>query len=332
MVDKQLRAEAQEEEKRQNRDVEHRAAADGEGWLQAYQGDERGVEQELRGVEQTQHEPCSGAVLLYGGVAAALLPHPLAEAARRGGEDGVVGVNQHLGILFGGHLADEEVVVANGGGVVRSEAFVSVKQLLAIRKVFPDAHVRPTCQRCREVKQGVLYRIKAYQSVEQAFLADKRAVADDDFGVLVVAVHKAAQPLVVGGHTVAVGEDDEVVLRRLDAHRERELLAIEEVEVLLELHGPDAWLATFKVFEVFLGLVVGAVVDDDEFKIGIILIEKHGNKLNKILVSISCTKNYGNRLQVAVVFARSLVLVEGDSRKHTPMVEKLDDEGDSKNE
>ena len=64
----------------------------------------------------------------------------------------------------------------------------------------------------RKVKQPVLERIEAHEAVQSAFLLDVRTIADDDFGVAVVAVHHTTQPLLVDGHTVAIGEDDDVVL------------------------------------------------------------------------------------------------------------------------
>lgn len=120
MVDKQLCAIAQEEEEHQNRDVEHRAVGDGEGGLRAEgeQGDERDVEQELRDIEAAQHQSRRAIVLRDGGVAAALLSRPQVEGAGWRGEDGVFGVDEHLGVLLGGRLVDEEVVVTHGGGVM----------------------------------------------------------------------------------------------------------------------------------------------------------------------------------------------------------------------
>lgn len=152
MVDDELRTETQQEEKHQNGDVEHGAIGDGEGRTEAQQGDKRRIKQDLRDVEQAEHQSGGGAVLRNGGVAAALLSHPQVEVAGRGGVDDIVGVNQHLGVLFGGHLVDKQVVVAYRGGIVRGKTFVSVKQLLTIRQILPDAHVWTSFQGRREVE------------------------------------------------------------------------------------------------------------------------------------------------------------------------------------
>ena len=149
---------------------------------------------------------------------------------------------------------------------------------------------------------------------------------------MVVAVHHAAQPLVVDGHTVEVGEHDEVVLRRLDAHRERELLAVEEVKVLLELHWLHPRLPAFQVFQVFLGFVVGAVVHDNNLKIRVILVEQNGNQFGKVFVGIAGTKHNGRRLQFFVEFRACVPLVEGDFRKQGPMEVQLNDKANAKDD
>ena len=125
----------------------------------------------------------------------------------------------------------------------------------------------------REVEQTVLERIETHDAVQTALFLHVWAIADDDFGFVVVAVHHAPQPLVVDGHAIAVGEHNEVILRRFDAHRERELLAVEEVKVLFQLHRFYPWLFTFEVFQVFFGLVIRAVVHHNEFKIRIVLLK-----------------------------------------------------------
>ena len=58
-------------------------------------------------------EFCAEVVLRNGRVAATFLVHPKAETIGWNGADGVVGINQHFGVLLGGHLTDEQVVVAN---------------------------------------------------------------------------------------------------------------------------------------------------------------------------------------------------------------------------
>ena len=260
------------------------------------------------------------------------MSHPEVETARGRGEDGVFGVNQHLGVFLGGRLVDEEVVFADRGGIVRDEALVPVEQLLAVGEVLPDAHVRVMRQSCGEVKQSVLQRVETHDAVERTLLVYQRTVADDDFGAGVVTVHHAAQPLLVDGHAVAVGEDDEVVFGRLDAHGKWEFLAIEEVKVLLELHRLHPRLVTLQVFQVFLGLVVGTVVHHDDFEVRVVLLEQGGNQLGEVFVGVAGTKHDGDRLQLLVELRARVPFIKGDFRENAPMVEQLDDKANAKND
>ncbi len=276
-------------------------------------------------MEHAQRKTRPHVVFRHGRVAATLLSHPNAEAVGRGGEDGIFGVNQDLGVLFGGHLADEKIVVADGSRVMGNESFIPVKQLFTIRKIPADTHEGMTVEGRRKVEQSVLERIEAHEAVQGAFLLDERTVANDDFRIVAVAVHHATQPLVVGWHTVEVGEDDNVVLGRFYAHRQRELLAVEEVKVLLQLHGLDSWLQAFKVFQVFLGVVVGTVVHHNDFKIRVVLVEQHRNQFNKVLIGIAGAEHNGNGFQLLVEFRSGVPFVEGHLRKQAPMIEHLDD-------
>ena len=54
MVDNELGAKAQQEEKDQNRDIENRAFSDGECRFEEHKGDEGNIKQELRAIEKAQ--------------------------------------------------------------------------------------------------------------------------------------------------------------------------------------------------------------------------------------------------------------------------------------
>ena len=60
------------------------------------------------------------------------MPHPEFEAAGWGGQDGVFSIDEDLGVLFGGHLVDEQIIFSYRGGVMGNEALVPVKQFFAI--------------------------------------------------------------------------------------------------------------------------------------------------------------------------------------------------------
>ena len=73
----------------------------------------------------------------------------------------------------------------------------------------------------------------------------------------------------------------------------------------------DSWLQAFKVFQVFLGVVVGAVVHHNDFKFGVSLVEQHGNQFNEVLIGIAGAEYNGNGFQLLVEFRAGVPFVEG---------------------
>lgn len=168
------------------------AGSEGEGGLQEEQRHESGVEEELRPVMQGHERPGVGTVHLDGGVTAAALAHPLPERGGGGGGDGVLGVEADTAVASGSHLADEDVVVAGRGGVVRGEALVVVEEALAVREVAAHAHEGLAGQGGGEVEHAALQGVEADEPVEEALAVTVGAVAYDDVGMVAVAAHHGA--------------------------------------------------------------------------------------------------------------------------------------------
>ena len=248
-----------------------------EGRTQEKQGDESRIKQKLRAVMNSHRKTNAKTVHRNGGILVATLTCPCDETAGWSTGDGVLVVHLYLSVFLCGYLADEEVVLTGILAIMRGEAFVFEKQPLSVREVLAYAHVRFACQGRGEVHHAVLQVLETHQPVEQSAIVSQSCVADDHLGIVVVTADHTAQPLLAGGHAVEVGEHHEVVRGRFDAHREGEFLAVEEVEVLPELHRLDARLAAFQVLQLLLGLIVGAVVHHHHLKLGIILTEQHGD-------------------------------------------------------
>lgn len=271
-------------------------ARKGERRRQEKQSDEADVKQELRPVVHCHQRAWTTTMHGDGGITPCALTNPSSCRSRREHLNGIVRINLHLRVLLGSHLADEYVVIASFHGIMFNESLVPEKQPLTIGEVLAHSHVGLACQCRREVHHAVLQGIETHQRIEQCVPALITAVANDHLGVTVVVVDHATQPLVAGGTAVCIGEYQKIVCGRLDAHRERELLTVEEVEVLPQLHRLDAWLATLQVLEELLGLIVAAVVHHHYLKLWIVLAEQDRDELGEMLIGIAGADHHGDWL------------------------------------
>ena len=74
-------------------------------------------------------------------------------------------VNEDACIVSVCHLTDEDVVVARWYGVMRRKALIFIEKLAAVGEVSPDAHIRSVRQSHREILNGGVEGVEAYQLV-----------------------------------------------------------------------------------------------------------------------------------------------------------------------
>lgn len=105
-----------------------------------------------------QHHQRSCVATIHGnsGIFLATLPYPSARRRRWTTFNGVICINLYTSVLFGCHLADEDVIVASRHVVVGNKALVTEKQPLTVGEILAYAHVRLACQSGGEVHRAVL--------------------------------------------------------------------------------------------------------------------------------------------------------------------------------
>ena len=96
---------------------------------------------------------------------AAFLVNPAAEGVLRLRFHATARVDEDTRVFTVCHLTDKDVVVARRDGVMRREALIFVEKLAMIRQISAYSHVRSMRQSHREILDGGVERVEAYQLV-----------------------------------------------------------------------------------------------------------------------------------------------------------------------
>ena len=107
-----------------------------------------------------------GLIVFSGGIVTCFLAKPTRPSGFRNRTRNGIGVDHHAGILFGGHLIDEKIIVAAGNVVDRRESPIAQEQSFFVRQISAYTHVGDTGQGVREILQGGVKRFESDQFIE----------------------------------------------------------------------------------------------------------------------------------------------------------------------
>ncbi len=172
-------------------------------------------------------------------------------------------------------MVDEQIVVSALQVEVCGESFLLVEEFLPVGQVTPDAHVGAACQGKSQIAHGSEQVVECSPFVQPAFAALVAAVAQHHLGAWrEVACHQS-QPLVALGHAVSVGKHHPVIFAGLDSKHHGQFLAADVAGGLGHEAVVEMGIFLFEDGQVVLALVGVVVVDDDDFKFGVVLLQ-HG--------------------------------------------------------
>ena len=106
---------------------------------------------------------------------------------------------------------------------------------------------------------------------------------------------------------------------------------MKEVEALGQCHYVDVGTLADKFLKIICGLIGGAVVDDDELEIGIILRENPWHEVDEIFVSVLGTYDYGDWLIAWTVVVVFFLLEKSQTAEKTPNIAHLNQPHEAKN-
>lgn len=177
-----------------------------EGVRQAEKCYRRGVIEQTARQKHAQDDVCGAFVHVGGGVVAAFLSDPAAKGVFRLRFHAALWVDEDTCVVFVRHLTHEYVVVARRDGVMRGKTFVFVEKLASVRQIPAYTHVWSFCQCHREILDGGVQCVEAYQLVQQAFTHEIWAISEHYLGAFFVCAYHAFYPLVVFRKAIGVSQ------------------------------------------------------------------------------------------------------------------------------
>ena len=88
----------------------------------------------------------------------------------------------------------------------------------------------------------------------------------------------------------------EMIGNTFDVHNGRKFLSVYVIRCAFDVHHFQAFIFFRFLQQEIVRIVVGAVVDDNHFKFGVLLVQQHRNEFAQIVLFIVRTYNHRNRV------------------------------------
>ena len=195
-------------------------------------------------------------------------------------------------------MIDEQVVIAALKVEMCREPFVFVKQLLAVGKVTPDAHIRASGKRKAEVAHGSEQIVESYALVQPAFTAFIAAISQDNLRTRGEVACQQPQPLVALRAAVGFGEDEPVVFAGFHAEGGGKLLPADVAGRVGDKTVVEVRVFLFQQGEVIFAFVRVSVINDDNLKLRIILLQHSFQVTPQVFAFFTCADDDRHRREL----------------------------------